>query len=397
MPTRVRIVPALVAYIACFAFGAAFPAQAEEEGPIIQDWQKKGLLAALNDPSAAVFKSIILSSNNEQIAPILRALAKTPTNPASRISELLKDEELYVRGAAVEALVTLGAKDQVPAIAEWKDQVPAIAEWKDQVPAIAKRLKDEDFYVRSAAVEALGKLGAKWAPPATARICILEPLAREQIDAFLVSRKTTLPADARVTGAEYERACRAYLAQALDDNQPCEGLVATQRVLSNPMDLMVVAWMIARDKQPDLIRLQEQQYESMADDYRRVNVGHGFPLARFAEQVYRMRLNDAEAIPEQDFKEELLRMERHKMVVRRELVDRSKQATTEWHFRHDKIMEFFIVQTFLGNGNERPVQHLGDTRFRGVYFLLAMLMPCPTPNRCGNDSSIMPPTTRTIP
>lgn len=38
-------------------------------------------------------------------------------------------------------------------------------------------------------------------------------------------------------------------------------------------------------------------------------------------------------------------------------------------------MEFFIVQTFLGNGNERPVQHLGDTRFRGVYFLLAMLMP----------------------
>ncbi len=68
-------------------------------------------------------------------------------------------------------------------------------------------------------------------------------------------------------------------------------------------------------------------------------------------------------------------MEHHKMVVRREMVDRSNQATTEWHFRHDKVMEFFIVQTFLGQGNERPVQHLGDTRFRGVYFLLAMLMP----------------------
>ena len=59
MPTLfVGIVPALVAYVACFAFGAAFPAQAEEEGPIIQDWQKKGLLAALNDPSAeALFRS----------------------------------------------------------------------------------------------------------------------------------------------------------------------------------------------------------------------------------------------------------------------------------------------------------------------------------------------------
>jgi hypothetical protein len=88
-----------------------------------------------------------------------------------------------------------------------------------------------------------------------------------------------------------------------------------------------------------------------------------------------MRMNDAEAIPEQEFEKELLCMERHKMLVRRERVDRSKQATTEWHFRHDKIMEYFIVQTFLGNGNERPVQHLADPRFRGVYFLLAMLMP----------------------
>ena len=221
----------------------------------------------------------------------------------------------------------------------------------------------------------LGTQPLEWTPPAMARIYILEPLAREQIEAFMVSRQTALPADARITGAEYERACRAYLAQALDDNQPGEGLVATQRVLSNPMDLTVVGSMIARDKQPDLFRLQEQQYESMADDYRRVNVGHAFPLARFADQVYQMRMNDAEAIPEQELKDELLCMERHKMVVRRELVNGSKQATTEWHFRHDKIMEFFIVQTFLGQGNERPVQHLGDTRFRGVYFLLAMLMP----------------------
>jgi len=95
-----------------------------------------------------------------------------------------------------------------------------------------------------------------------ARSYVLEPLAREQIEAFLVSRQTALPADARITGAEYERACRAYLAQALDDHQPGEGLAVTQRVLSNPMDLTVVASMIARGKQPDLFRLQEQQYES---------------------------------------------------------------------------------------------------------------------------------------
>lgn len=61
MPTLfVGRVPAVVAYVACFAFGAVFPAQAEEEAPIVQDWQKKGLLAALNDPSAEGLKSTIL-------------------------------------------------------------------------------------------------------------------------------------------------------------------------------------------------------------------------------------------------------------------------------------------------------------------------------------------------
>ena len=47
----------------------------------------------------------------------------------------------------------------------------------------------------------------------------------------------------------------------------------------------------------------------------------------------------------------------------------------EWRFRHDKVMDFFIVQAFLGEDNTRPAEHLGDARFRGVYFLLAQLMP----------------------
>ncbi len=35
----------------------------------------------------------------------------------------------------------------------------------------------------------------------------------------------------------------------------------------------------------------------------------------------------------------------------------------------------FIVQAFLGADNERPGKHLSDARFRGVYFLLAQLLP----------------------
>ena len=63
------------------------------------------------------------------------------------------------------------------------------------------------------------------------------------------------------------------------------------------------------------------------------------------------------------------------MVLSRQSLDAQGNPTKEWHFRHDKIMEFFLVQTFLGADNDRAQQHLGDPRFRGVYFLLAMLLP----------------------
>ena len=127
---------------ACFAFGAAFPAQAEEEGPIIQDWQKKGLLAALNDPSAEVLKSAMRRLvDQKEIAATLHALAVNPMHQASRIAELLKDQDPNVRKAAVEVLGTLGAKEQARAIAE--------------------RLKDEDRDVRKAAVEVLGTSGRR--------------------------------------------------------------------------------------------------------------------------------------------------------------------------------------------------------------------------------------------
>ena len=179
MPTVGRV-PALVAYVACFAFGAAFPAQGEEVGSIIQEWQKKGLLAALNDPSAEVLKNTMLHSDRqEEIAAILRAPAEFPMNQASRIAALLKDKDRDVRMTAAKALGSLGAKEQAPAIVErLKDEDPDVRRAavealgtlgaKEQAPAIVERLKDEDSDVHLAAFEALGKLGAKEQAPAIA-------------------------------------------------------------------------------------------------------------------------------------------------------------------------------------------------------------------------------------
>jgi hypothetical protein len=80
------------------------------------------------------------------------------------------------------------------------------------------------------------------------------------------------------------------------------------------------------------------------------------------------------ALPEERFGKELLRLEAFKIVVRRQWKGPGGQEHREWRFRHDKLQEFFIAQAFLGRRNPRIVQHMGDPRFRGVYFLLALLL-----------------------
>ena len=212
----------------------------------------------------------------------------------------------------------------------------------------------------------------EWRAPATSQTYVLQPLNREQITEFLLSRETFLAADATVTGEDYCHACRTYLEQTLNLDQSTEELQAARQILSNPMDLTLVAQMIADHEQPDLFNLQEQQYKLMAEDYRKKNLEE-FPLTPFSEAVYEMRLHDQRVIPEDKFYEELRCMERFKMVVSQQFQDEEGNATKEWKFRHDKIMEFFIVQTFLKN-QDRPEKHLDDPRFRGVYLLLAFLL-----------------------
>ncbi|MEO1351287.1 MAG: HEAT repeat domain-containing protein, partial [Cyanobacteria bacterium J06635_15] len=214
----------------------------------------------------------------------------------------------------------------------------------------------------------------EWRPPATATSYVLKPLERDKVQDFLASRESVLPEDAPVRGDAYTQACQHALKDALTPNQPVEELAAAKRILSNPMDLSIVAQMIANKEPPNLFQLQHQQYKLMAADYQRLHLRE-FPLQWFSEWVYDMRLNDQTAIPEAEFFDELQCMERHKMVTCRQGLDSEGQPTKEWNFRHDKIMEFFIVQTFLGQDNDRPQKHMSDPRFRGVYFLLAKLLP----------------------
>ncbi|MBU7587202.1 MAG: HEAT repeat domain-containing protein [Nostoc sp. TH1S01] len=219
----------------------------------------------------------------------------------------------------------------------------------------------------------------EWTPPSTAKTYYLQPLEQSQIQEFLLSRQPRLPKDAQVQGQDYEIACIDYLKEVLKDQQPQEELNAARRILSNPMDLTVVALMLSQGKHPNLFRLQEQQYNLMAAEYLK-EWNQEFPLKKFAAAVYEMRMQDKQALPADEFFQVVksLEDEKYKMVVSRQWQDEKGEAKQEWYFRHDKIMDFFLVQNFLGNSDEAEgllVDRMGDPRFRGVYFLLATLLP----------------------
>ncbi len=218
----------------------------------------------------------------------------------------------------------------------------------------------------------------EWEPPTTAKTIYLRPLQQEQIEEFLISRQLHNGGDLLLKGSEYEKACKNYLKKAFNNQQAPEELDAIKRVLSNPMDLVLVAQMLSQGKQPDLFRLQEQQYNLMASEYQQ-EWGHPFPLKKFSSSVYEMRLNHDTTLNVEEFHQELLSLEdeKYKMVISRQWQGTNGEAMKEWYFRHDKIMDFFLVQNFLGDSEEiqtRLNKHIGDPRFRGVYFLLANLL-----------------------
>ncbi|MGB7375888.1 MAG: HEAT repeat domain-containing protein [Rivularia sp. (in: cyanobacteria)] len=219
----------------------------------------------------------------------------------------------------------------------------------------------------------------EWEPPSTAKTYYLQPLQQSQIQQFLYSRQPHLPHDAKIKGSDYEKNCDRYLNESFNTKQTPEELTAVKRILSNPMDLTLIALMLSQGEHPDVFHLQQQQYNLMAEEYQRF-WQQDFPLKQFSEAVYQMRLNDESALPDDEFYNELICMEdeKYKMVVSRQWEDCDDEACKEWYFRHDKIMDYFIVQTFLGDSNDaesRLIDNIGDPRFRGVYFLLATLLP----------------------
>lgn len=215
----------------------------------------------------------------------------------------------------------------------------------------------------------------EWDPPPLAKVFIMQPLQVEQIEAFLIGRYCMANAETSMSQETYMARCRDFLRGLKSEQLASINRNVMQGILSNPMDLSIIAQILMRNQLPNLFDLQQQQFDLMAEDYRRRHADNPFPLKIFAERVYEMRVNDVPAFKSGEFANELAVMARFKMVVPYHHLSAERENEPRWTFRHDKILDFFLVEAFRGSNNSRPESHLGDSRFRGTYLMLAHLLP----------------------
>ena len=213
-----------------------------------------------------------------------------------------------------------------------------------------------------------------FAPPVNARVYAIQPLNRDQIKEFLLLRKSAVIKNYTISEDEYSKRCKEFLLKALSPELPENLRNVNQSIISNPMDLTVITDLLGLGENPNLSQLQKQQFDIMDREYQHVNFKRKFPIRELSERVYEMRINNIVSLAEDEFPDEVYFLERHKMLVSRKQKTANGHCKTRYHFRHDRISDFFVLHKFLLD-QDVCAKHIGDPRFMGVYFMLASVLP----------------------
>ena len=214
-----------------------------------------------------------------------------------------------------------------------------------------------------------------WKRPPKANVYRILPLTDDRIQSFLESRYPTFTPPVALIENDYKDKCREYLQNILGNDQSEEDRSAARLVLSNPMDLTTAAQILVAGETPTLKNLQKQQFDTVDHYFRDTHPGQLFPLKQFSENVYQRLLLDEITLDSSQFFEPIQALSAHKMVLAQNEVDADGKPVRKWVFRHDKIRDFFLVQAFEGQQDERILEHMDDPRFRGVYLMLASQLP----------------------
>ena len=211
-----------------------------------------------------------------------------------------------------------------------------------------------------------------WDPPPNFAVLVMQNLDDGQILDFLASRQSLATIGDTMSADAFGRLCQAYVDKYLSSSQSA----FYRMLLSNPMDLTIVAQMLAEAKEPNLFQLHQQYFQLMASTYERQHAPRtDFPLKRFSEHVYERRIADDVTFIEGEFSDELAVMAKYRMIVPKPQPFNQSEAVRRWVFRHDKIMDYFLVKALSGTYNYRQQQHFGDPRFRGTFLLMINILP----------------------
>jgi|GEM_PF-3859171 len=212
----------------------------------------------------------------------------------------------------------------------------------------------------------------------------LLPLTKEQMREFLLSRETSLDADAPLRGGYYSQRVNAYLdelSEELGDSGPASAdpthraLVTSFLVtLANPMDLDTAAVLLSLDIDPDPFRLQEQQFRLVDEDCR-TKLGRSFPISAFSKSALNAREDNKAEIDWSSFGEYVAILEQRKQVRRTSVDVAGGNTALEYRFRHEKIADFYLHFALLGADPEKRFLLAGDDRFAGVFDYLARELP----------------------
>ncbi len=221
-----------------------------------------------------------------------------------------------------------------------------------------------------------------WEPPRSTRVYVLQPLLPKQVEDFLEQQWKLVEPGATVGVRAYNKAVKDFVATLKSET---EGEDKTSRdlpiealsILCNPMEAALAAERLARGENPDVFRLVEQCFQGAATVFRQRH-NREFRKEQFAERVYEWRLSGEPNLNVEGFEEESSVLVDHKLLLcLTETLKNQKETkdVTKWMFRHDKIMNFFMVPAFLDPHADRRMKHVGDEPFGGVYDLLAIELP----------------------
>ncbi len=186
-----------------------------------------------------------------------------------------------------------------------------------------------------------------WSLPENTTTYRIQPLSEIKINKFLCSRFPGMEGDER---KEYLNECNDFMAKFYKMDDQLKEFY--KEILCNPMDLATVSELLKDKNIPDLMNLQRQKFDLVKASYKDKYQGGEFQVKEFSLEALKMRKKKTLEIPSdvcKIFSNELHSLRKENMVIKKILEDTQDNERNEWFFRHEKIMDFFIAQNFIGN------------------------------------------------